>query len=151
MKTSLKRLCVTFIATVAVMSGASATANAAANPFTAASACAYEFGGSWYRVSDGHRPLYHYGTHIGDVHLMYDGRTGRNCVATIKRAYVGQPSDVIAHLQVQGQGHYHDRGNYKYYAAVQARAVDTCVQYYGEMLYRSWVIMEGRFSWGNCG
>ncbi|SCF34775.1 hypothetical protein GA0074695_5887 [Micromonospora viridifaciens] len=147
-----RRLAISILsATVAALTLA-APAQAATNPFTAAQACNNDFGGSWANVSDGHRAITASdGTRVGDVYLMYNSATGYNCVATLKRVMVGNTTGVAAEVRVEGSSWVGDSGNYKYYAAIQRKAVDKCVMYRGEVLYFTMWQSAGRLSWGNCG
>ncbi|MFG2053107.1 hypothetical protein ACGFI9_03665 [Micromonospora sp. NPDC048930] len=126
-------------------------ARAATNPFTAAQACNNDFGGSWAQASDGHRSIYSGSTKVGDVYLMYNSATGYNCVATLKAVAIGSETGVAASLRVEGASWVTDSGNYKYYAAKQRYAADTCVMYEGEVLYGTMWAAAGRYTWGNCG
>ncbi|MEU5722326.1 hypothetical protein [Micromonospora sp. NPDC047738] len=126
-------------------------AHAATNPFTPAQACNNDFGGSWAQASDGHRSIYSGSTKVGDVYLMYNSATGYNCVATLKAVAIGSTTGVAASLRVEGSSWATDSGNYKYYAAKQRAARDTCVQYEGEVLYGTMWAGNGRYTWGNCG
>jgi hypothetical protein len=78
---------------------------------------------------------------------MYNNATGSNCVTTIKSVSVGTETLIDATLNVQGDGKYGESGYFKYYSAVQANAKNTCVQYYGHVQE----IVNGRWTWGNCG
>lgn len=139
------------VASVLVVAAVGTPAQAAANPYTAASACASDFGGSWAYAADGHRTITAGGTKVGDVYLMYNSATGYNCVATLKAVSVGSYSGVAALVRVEGGAWAPDSGNYRYYAAVQRYAADRCVMYSGEVLYGTSWYSNGRSSWGNCG
>ncbi|PRX49341.1 peptidase M23-like protein [Prauserella shujinwangii] len=66
------------------------------------------------------------------VYLLYDGSTGRNCVATIKNSGVGTESALSAYLEVEGASRVTDSGQYAYYAGpVRAEAASTCVRWGG--------------------
>ncbi|SCL71085.1 hypothetical protein GA0070606_5606 [Micromonospora citrea] len=152
MRGSARRLAVSILAATVAAMGLASPAQAATNPFTAAQACNNDFGGSWAYASDGHRSIYHSdGTKVGDVYLMYNGATGYNCVATLKRVAVGSTTGVSAGIRVEGGSWVEDPGNYKYYAAIQRSAVDKCVMYRGEVMYFTSWVSAGRSSWGNCG
>ena len=133
------------------------SAQAATNPYTPQEACNHQFGGSWSTTTDGHRSLTtRSGAKWGDVYLMYNGATGYNCVATIKSAYVGTPSDTEAGLSIQGETNeweHVDFDSYGYYAATQGHGAGHCVQYEG-VVYNPSVsddAANGRLTWGNCG
>ncbi|HEY0535261.1 MAG TPA: hypothetical protein VGD29_27055 [Actinoplanes sp.] len=132
-----------------------APAQAATNPYTPQEACDHQFGGTWSTTTDGHRSLLTgKGTKFGDVYLMYNSATGNNCVATIKSAYVGTASWTAADLLVQGESTAReDSDYYGYYAAVQAHAAGTCVQYSAQIYSPTWQdgAFGGRATWGNCG
>lgn len=132
-------------------------AQAATSPYTPQEACNHQFGGSWSTTSDGHRSVTTAGGATwGDVYLMYNSASGYNCVATIKSAYVGTSSEMLASLTVQGgsgQGDHQDRGFYDYYAATEAYAAGQCVEYFGIITNPSGSdgATGGRLTWGNCG
>lgn len=135
-----------------------APAQAATNPYTPQEACNHQFGGSWSQVSDGHRNAVTLdtGAKWADVYLMYNTSTGYNCVATIKRAYVGVATDTDAALSIQGEldlWMHEDTDSYKYYAATQGYAAGHCVQYQGGLANPGWTddAAGGRYTWGNCG
>jgi hypothetical protein len=142
------------LAAIAV-TGLSSPAHAAAtNPFTPAQACANDFGGQWAHANDGERPIKDKaGKVVGHVYLMYNGQTGENCVATIKRVNLGLPTRDSAMLEVQGGGTVFDGSmkGYKYYAAKKADARGKCVKYWGTIETDGYVYQGGRFTWGNCG
>lgn len=146
-----RRLAISIASVSVAVAGFAAPAHAAANPFTAAQACNNDFGGSWAHATDGHRTISSGGSKVGDVYLMYNGATGYNCVVTLKAVAVGTSSGVSATVTVQGSGSFTQSGNYKYYAAKQHSAVDTCVKYAGEVLNGTMWAGAGRSSWGNCG
>jgi hypothetical protein len=152
LKKFARRLALTITAAAAVVAGLAAPAHAATNPYTAASACANDFGGSWFVVSDGHRAIVHNGVTIGDVYLTYNSATGYNCAVTIKRKYVGTATGTGVNLWVQGVADvaaYQD-GSYKYYAAVKYHAAGRCVDYEG-LMDDPGTVFAGRYYWGNCG
>lgn len=129
-------------------------AHASTNPYTGASACHTEFGGSWSYASDGHRQVKtDSGSVWGDVYLMYNSATGYNCVATIKSAYVGTLSGTGAMLYVKGGTDHWDYKDYRYYAAVQWYASGKCVQYLGAVWdpNAAYLAEGSRDYWGNCG
>jgi hypothetical protein len=155
-----RRVAALGMSTVAAVTLFSAPAQAATNPYTAASACRNDFGGSWTSTTDGHRSIVADGETLADVYLMYNSASGKNCVATIKRIYIGTGSGVRAELTVRGDKMYSDPDEYtsptypmavyKYYAAVQASARDTCVKYEGGAKYGGYGYYNGRSTWGNC-
>ncbi|NIH87052.1 hypothetical protein [Amycolatopsis granulosa] len=128
------------------------TASAASNPYTAAGACAHDFGGSWQQASTrGRYAINSWKGHAADVYLMYNAATGYNCVVTIKRLNVGTATRTGAHLEVQGGATKGQWGDYKYYSAVQAFARDRCIRFFGSV----WVNPETDSAgpsdtWGNC-
>jgi hypothetical protein len=147
-----RRLAITIVSASVAVAGLASPARAATNPFTAAQACNNDFGGSWANTSDGHRAISASdGTKVGDVYLMYNSATGYNCVVTLKAVAIGTSTGLGATLTVQGSGTYTQSGNYKYYAAKQHSAVDTCVKYQGDVLYTTMWEGAGRDTWGNCG
>lgn len=153
MRRFARRLAVSVMSAVVVVTTFASPAHAAGNPYTAASACNNDFGGSWANTTDGHRSITNpfTGAHMGDVYLMYNSATGYNCVTTIKSIYVGSATLVDANLTVQGDGTYGESGYFKYYSAVQASANNTCVEYYGHIEQNGSLIVNGRWTWGNCG
>lgn len=151
MRLLARRLAISTLSVAVAVTMFASPARAATNPFTAAQACNNDFGGSWASVTDGHRPIYASdGTKVGDVYLMYNGATGNNCVATLKRVAVGSETGVAARLRVEGESWVEQSSNYKYYAAKRRPAVDACVMYAGEVLYGTSWQSAGRYSWGNC-
>ena len=151
LRNATRRLTTVILSATAAIATLAGPAQAAANPYTAAGACANEFGGSWSSASDGHRTISSGSTKVGDVYLMYNGATGYNCVVTLKSVSVGTASGVGAWLLVQGSDWRADEASYKYYAAIQRPAADKCVQYTGEVLYGTSWASNGRYTWGNCG
>ncbi|MEV0196040.1 N-acetylmuramoyl-L-alanine amidase [Nonomuraea sp. NPDC050691] len=94
------------------------------NPHTPASVC----GSSDFKVIDS-APL---GT-AGDVFLLYNSTTGKNCVATLKKTSLGQATATSAYLEVEGQTRVTDSGNFSYYAGpVIAAAAGKCVRWGGK-------------------
>jgi hypothetical protein len=153
----LVRMVITCALAAIAVTGFSSPAHAAAtNPFTLAQACANDFGGQWAHANDGERPIKDKaGKVVGHVYLMYNGQTGENCVATIKRVNLGQPTRDNAVLEVPGGERvsgYREEG-YKYYTAVKGDARDKCVKYWGSISIEEDgdVFQAGRFTWGNCG
>jgi hypothetical protein len=146
-----RRLAISILSVTAAVTMFAPPAHDATNPFTAAQACNNDFGGSWAYASDGHRTIYSDGSKVGDVYLMYNGSTGYNCVVTLKAVAIGISTGVAATLSVQGSGTYTQSSNYKYYAAKQHSAVDTCVKYNGQVLNGTMWAGAGRDTWGNCG
>lgn len=130
------------------------TRAAAANPYTAAEACHNDFGGTWVPVSDNRRSVVTpSGTKWADVYLMWNDSTKRNCVATIKRAFVGTSTRTVAGLRVEGSDWVQDARNYQYYAAVQASACNKRVMYDGFVwnASRTTLAQGGRYTFGNGG
>jgi hypothetical protein len=147
----------TLVAAAVMVAAFGAPAQAAANPYTPQAACGNDFGGSWGVVSDGRRSLLtEGGAKWGDVYLLFNAANGRNCVATIKTAYLGRLTWTRADLWPQSRGSaLVDMGYFKYYAAVQTEG-DTrgeCVKYSGTMLSpdETTAAYGGRNTWGNCG
>lgn len=152
MRTLARRVAILGVSAAAAATLAAAPAQAATNPFTAAQACNNDFGGNWAYTTDGHRTIKAGdGVKLADVYLMYNGATGDNCVATLKSVYSGTSTWVYAGLLVQGSNWKTQAGNYKYYAAVRARATDKCVQYDGGLDVDGSMFASGRYTWGNCG
>ncbi|WP_460806326.1 hypothetical protein [Micromonospora zhanjiangensis] len=100
MRRVARRLAISITAAAVATVALASPAQAASNPYSAAQACATDFGGSWASVSDGHRSITAPdGTRVGDVYLMYNSGTGYNCVATIKRVAVGSSTGVSAGIR----------------------------------------------------
>ncbi|WP_214414548.1 hypothetical protein [Sphaerisporangium fuscum] len=95
------------------------------------------------------------GTVFGYIYLLYNARTGQNCVTTIKTQYVGTKTITSAQLEVQGGGKKSDIRSYKYYAGpVKLYGKGKCVKYYGTVAdtrAQGEIAQGGRSSWGNCG
>ncbi|GAA3612135.1 hypothetical protein GCM10022419_116380 [Nonomuraea rosea] len=106
------------------------SASAAQSAYTPEQICGSGFG----TVAGGTSPVTDVkGVVRGSVHLLYNARTGENCVVTIKSSFVGQPTLTRAVLLRQGtlEGSQ-DQGVYKYYAGpVKEQARGRCVQYRG--------------------
>ncbi|MFU8875789.1 hypothetical protein [Micromonospora sp. SL4-19] len=152
MRKFAQRLAVLVTSTAVVVGISAAPAQAATNPYTGPSACANDFGGSWTVVTDGHRAIKKGTATIGDVYLTYNSATGENCVATIKRIYVGTETLVGANLFIYAvAGYWHDQGNYKYYAAVKYKAAGRCVKYEGYVRSGSVDYWGIRDYYENCG
>ncbi|MEU6720116.1 hypothetical protein ABZ897_52400 [Nonomuraea sp. NPDC046802] len=143
----------TVIAAALVAAGIAATpsaAYAASASFTPERVCGKDF----KRVNDGHRAMKtRDGAVFGHVYLMYSKRSGKNCVAAIKTAYVGARTVTGASIEVKGGGKAEDAQKYRYYA--ETPHVDgawKCVRYSGwtrdpDNRVKAW---GGRTSWGNC-
>jgi hypothetical protein len=132
------------------------SAAAVTNPYTAASACHNDFGGTWVGVADNRRDVRTPdGRKFGDVYLMWNDDTKENCVATIKRVFIGTESDTSAEILVEGSSWKWDDDSYKYYAAVKAPACNKEVRFAGEMWSPDgppFDVANGeRFEWGNGG
>ncbi|MET8999312.1 hypothetical protein [Amycolatopsis sp. Hca4] len=149
------KLSISVAAALGAAALAAPSASAAANPYTAAEACANDFGGSWSYASDGHREVKYGSAKWGDVYLMYNSAHA-NCVATIKSIDIGTPTYTEAWLWIQGTPDWIGNvGAFKYYAAAKGAANNRCVQYQsyisrtatGAGAYAA----GGRLTWGNCG
>jgi len=146
-----RRLAIVGVSAVVALTMLGSPAQAATNPYTAAEACNNDFGGSWASTSDGHLSVYAGSTKVGDVYLMYNSSTGYNCVTTIKRVSIGTKTPVMAQVLAKGGSEYAaDSGNYKYYAAKQTYAKDTCVVYGGWVYYNGVYNREDQDTWSNC-
>lgn len=154
MRRFLRRAAVLGLSVAAAGLLGTTTADAATNPYTAASACAADFGGSWVSVSDGHRVAMAGSTTVADVYLMYNRANGHNCVTTIKRVNVGTATSTEADLEVQRSGSVFgivQSNPYKYYAAVDYAAAGQCVRYEGGTTYGGKWYYGSRTTMGNCG
>ncbi|ROO90398.1 hypothetical protein EDD29_8123 [Actinocorallia herbida] len=95
-----------------------------------------------------------YGDTWGRVYLTYNSSTGKNCVTTVKSAFVGTASFTSAQLMIQNGNSYYDQGYYVQYAGpLYGSAAGKCVMYWGSVTNPSNTIGAGggRMSWGNCG
>ncbi len=151
---SWTRLGVVVAAALSAAAVSAPVASAAANPYTAAEACANDFGGSWSPASDGHREVKYGSAKWGDVYLMYNS-SHANCVATIKAIDIGTPTYTEAWLWIHGNPNWTgNAGPFKYYAAVEGTANNQCVQYQATISRTangSGAYAKGaRFTWGNC-
>ncbi|MEV1176293.1 hypothetical protein [Nonomuraea sp. NPDC049784] len=143
----------TVIATALVAAGVAATpssAYAATASYTPERVC----GPGFHRVKDGHRAMKtHEGAVFGHVYLMYNKRSGKNCVAAIKTAYTGTRTVTGAYLEVKGGGRSEDEQKYQYYA--ETGHIDgawKCVRYAGWTRDPSGHVEAwgGRKGWSNC-
>ncbi|MEU8143137.1 hypothetical protein [Nonomuraea sp. NPDC048901] len=145
------------------LSALPASASTAASGYTPEQVCGSGFGkvaGGTRTVTDERRIV------RGYVYLLYNARTGENCVVTIKSSFVGQPTLTRATLFVKVAGRndadkFEDQGAYKYYAGpVKAQAKDVCVAFNGLVTNlranenssaSSVQAFGGSTSFGNCG
>jgi hypothetical protein len=104
---------------------AAAPAAAAPNPYTPKEVC-----GSAFDVI-AKRAIRDAGVHLADTYLMY--HAGRNCVVTIKRAYIGRESWTEAWLWRRNYGNLaENQGNFEYFAGpVKRWANNRCVAFGG--------------------
>ncbi|MEV6038128.1 hypothetical protein AB0L65_43760 [Nonomuraea sp. NPDC052116] len=143
----------TVIATALVAAGIVATpssAYAATARYTPERVC----GPGFHRVKDGQRAMKtREGAVLGQVYLMYNKRSGKNCVTAIKSAYTGTRTVTGAYLEVRGGGRAEDVQKYRFYA--ETGHIDgkwKCVKYAGwtrdpDNRVEAW---GGRKTWGNC-
>ncbi|MFI6512675.1 hypothetical protein ACIBCT_34135 [Streptosporangium sp. NPDC050855] len=112
-------------------------------------------GAGFKRVKDGVRPVRAGSDTFGYVHLLYNRRTGYNCVVTIKTAFRRTATHTTATLTVQGGRPKTDTGRFKYYAGpVKLKAGRRCVSYWGSIRDTRRDFTEatgGRRTFGNCG
>ncbi|MGW4641993.1 hypothetical protein ACWEN6_25990 [Sphaerisporangium sp. NPDC004334] len=122
-------------------------------------------GAGFHRVADSKRVVKtREGDVFGYVYLLYNGKTGYNCVTTIKTVYVGTPTYTSATLTTQTKrikdepvrtNSKTDGRKYKYYAGpVKLYAKGFCVKYSGtiwDTRRDAAIATGGRNSWGNCG
>ncbi|MEV0350743.1 hypothetical protein AB0H88_33590 [Nonomuraea sp. NPDC050680] len=133
----MSRLTARFAAAALVataLSALPASASTAENGYTPEQVCGSGFGkvtGGTKAVTDARDIV------RGYVYLLYNARTGENCVVTIKSSFVGQPTLTRATLFVEVAGRdnadkFEDVGTYKSYAGpVKAQAKDICVAFNG--------------------
>ncbi|GAA3226002.1 hypothetical protein [Nonomuraea helvata] len=143
----------TAIATALVAAGVAAipsSAYAATAAYTPERVC----GSGFHRVKDGHRAMEtREGAVFGHVFLMYNKRSGKNCVAAIKTAYTGSRTLTGAYLEVKDGGKSEDVQKYQYYA--ETGHIDgawKCVRYAGWTRDPSGRVEAwgGRKDWDNC-
>ncbi|WP_327296052.1 MULTISPECIES: hypothetical protein [unclassified Streptomyces] len=132
----------------AAPTAASAVAPAAAPAATPASIC-----GSGYREIDSH--IFTNGrVEFARVHLLYNSKTGYNCVVTDhSRATAGMSMPTGAWLDVQGdgKGQAKDQGRYSSYAGpVRLKAANSCVQW-GGMIEAGVGTYTYTSPWTHCG
>ncbi|MFB9251865.1 protein kinase [Sphaerisporangium melleum] len=112
------------------------TASPKPNPYTAAGLC-----GSGFKVIDSH------GLGAATVYLLYNGATGKNCVATLSRHVVPQKIKMGVVLQVKGGATAADSGAYTAYAGpVRLAAGKVCVIWGGTYGTTTW-----KSAWSHCG
>lgn len=104
-------------------------AQAASNPYTPEGAC----GSGYRRVSPDATLTLSYGSQVwGHTYLLYSATTKKNCVVTLKQAYVGVDSYTVAHIQVEGSNMVGDNDYYSYYAGpYYVYAPGKCVRIHG--------------------
>ncbi len=113
------------VAGVAACLLGAAPAAAAPNPYTPKEAC-----GSNYVKVGGPREIRGGGRLLAEAYLMYNN--GFNCVAVIKRAFVGTPTYTEAWLWRGNYGNLAEsQGNATHYRTVTRYADDTCVAFGG--------------------
>ncbi|MCT9931469.1 hypothetical protein N5079_14710 [Planotetraspora sp. A-T 1434] len=136
-------------------------AHALAAGYSPEGVCGAGFG----RVADSKRAVKTYsGDIFGYVYLLYNRKTGYNCVVTIKTAYVGTQTYTSATLKTQTRrvrdepvrtASKTDGRKYKYYAGpVKLYAKGLCVKYSGtiwDTRRDAAIATGGRNTWGNCG
>ena len=117
--------CVSALVVCASLYAAAPAAAAADNPYTPKEVC-----GSAFDVI-AKREIRGGGVHLADAYLMY--HAGRNCVVTIKRAYVGRKSWTEAWLWRRNYSKLaEDQGNFEYFAGpVKRWANNRCVAFGG--------------------
>ncbi|WP_433421772.1 hypothetical protein ACQP1V_11340 [Microtetraspora malaysiensis] len=91
-------------------------------------------GAGYTLVKDGSRAIKtKKGEQLAVTHLLYNGRTGKNCAVTIKTMYIGKPSYTYVGLNVEngtdaGEGAWFDR----YAGPIYVNARHKCVRYSGK-------------------
>ncbi|MEV1244400.1 hypothetical protein ACIBO2_24570 [Nonomuraea sp. NPDC050022] len=145
------------------LSALPASASTAESGYTPERVCGSGFG----KVVGGTQTVTDQGRIVrGYVYLLYNARTGENCVVTIKSSFVGQPTLTRATLFVKVPGSsaadkFEEEDAYKYYAGpVKAQAKDVCVAFNGyvsnlrvneKSSASSVQATGGSTSFGNCG
>ncbi|MFD1545163.1 hypothetical protein [Nonomuraea guangzhouensis] len=127
-----------------------AASSVTAAPYTPERVC----GPGFRRVRDGHREMRtREGAVFGHVYLMYSKRSGKNCVAAIKTAYLGTKTTTGAGIVVRGGGRSEDVQKYRFYAETgHVNGSWKCVKFWGWTRDPSGRVEAsgGRNSWGNC-
>jgi hypothetical protein len=93
------------------------------------------------------------GAVFGHVYLMYNKRSGKNCVAAIKTAYLGTKTTTGASIVVRGGGRSEDVQKYRFYAETgHVNGSWKCVKFWGWTRDPSGRVEAGggRNTWGNC-
>ncbi|MET8336206.1 hypothetical protein ABZV14_24240 [Streptosporangium canum] len=99
-----------------------ATAHAAANPYTPEGVC-----GSGYHVIDSRTLTHLNGGSGGKVYLLYNNSSGYNCAVTIKNVSVGVATKTGVKMII-GNTPYEQNGTFKYYAGpIRGRGAGKCV------------------------
>jgi hypothetical protein len=98
---------------------------------------------------------------LGYVYLLYNRRTGYNCVTTIKTSNVGVPTFTMATISTQTRGAHprasgenEGRSVKHYLGPVKTYGKGRCVRYMGTIQDdgRDAAVGKSRWkSWGNCG
>lgn len=136
-------------------------AHAVAASYTPQGVC----GSGFKVVADGKRVVKTFsGDIFGYVYLLYNRKTGYNCVVTIKTSYVGTATYTSATLKTQTKrirdepprtASKTDARRYKYYAGpVKLYGKNLCIKFSGiihDTRRDAAIATGGRKSWGNCG
>ncbi|MFC7343141.1 M23 family metallopeptidase [Saccharopolyspora griseoalba] len=94
------------------------------NPHSPGEVC-----GDGYSVVDSHQL-----GEAGEVYLLYNGDSGKNCVTALKAEKLDRRTPVSAFLEVRGADRKTDSGEFQYYAGpVRASAAQTCVKWGGSI------------------
>ncbi|WP_049565789.1 hypothetical protein [Nonomuraea sp. SBT364] len=98
---------------------------------------------------------------LGHVYLLYNRRTGYNCVTTFKTSNIGVPTFVMATITTQtrgansrASGENEGRSVKHYLGPVKIYGKGRCVSYMGQIRDegRGAPVGKSRWkSWGNCG
>ncbi|MFJ2554210.1 MULTISPECIES: hypothetical protein [unclassified Streptomyces] len=91
------------------------------------------------------------GAELGLVHLVWNGKTGQNCVVTLQTAGHGIPISMEARLGIQSRSgaiaYRTDSGTFGHYAAVKEYTTGQCVNFRGRIAGG----VNGRTAFANCG
>jgi hypothetical protein len=123
-----------------IVAGSTAAFAADVNPKSASAVC-----GSGFSVVDSFND-----DGWAYVYLLYNSRSGENCVVTMKQKNLGTKTRVSAWLETEDDVKS-DPGNYEYYAGpVRLKAQGKCVRFGGEVKVNGQVTFYSS-PWGHCG
>lgn len=148
---SLARVGLAGLATASVAAaGVAGVAYAKPNPYSPKAICGAGFGvidqRYLHEIADGKV------RDLGTVYLMYNARTGENCVTTVKKAGVGKKTPVRAFLKVQKGMSASQSGAFAYYAGpVKLKARGKCVRFGGSVRVGTRFVSSDTITYSHCG